>query len=512
MAQAKWEGAVAALDSMIPNFRFFGASFWVAWQLVLFGCEINFCGFSLGSREVAAVYVVVNLSFACTLAVVGALHRSVFRLLGRPTFMVAMGLVTSVGTMLIFLLQAFGSGWGLVGAVACGIGSSFLACRSIQQFAELGSREVVFMAAMVQVAAFALDYTVLSITTVVQPWLFFALPTLGALCMLVEPADKRASAPAGGRETPRWFWRFTVGILFFAIPVSICRACFPIFGDENAALVDYRRLSGVLIIAIMLILAFVALRLPKKARYGLLMYRLILVSSVLYVVFGVLGPQSGAVLSLSGAVNALINLCVWALLARIAFKSGASTLRIFAFGYGSFTIGGIAGWAVGLAAEMLSLSLDAVLVCLVVSTVVTLVVALFLFRQEDLVHMMQPVEDEEDSAELEANTLARKALLGVEHGPEDKAAAGTTEDANGGAEAWQYSRLLLAQRAQLSARELDVLDLISRGYSARMVSDELFISYNTARNHIQRIYAKLNIHSRDELHLLVKELQRPPLG
>ena len=64
MAQAKWEGAVAALDSMIPNFRFFGASFWVAWQLVLFGCEINFCGFSLGSREVAAVYVVVNLSFA----------------------------------------------------------------------------------------------------------------------------------------------------------------------------------------------------------------------------------------------------------------------------------------------------------------------------------------------------------------------------------------------------------------------------------------------------------------
>lgn len=72
--------------------------------------------------------------------------------------------------------------------------------------------------------------------------------------------------------------------------------------------------------------------------------------------------------------------------------------------------------------------------------------------------------------------------------------------------AWRYVSILVAEKAQLSEREVDVLNLLARGYSARMLSDELCISYNTARNHIQRIYAKLDVHSRDELHVYVKEI------
>lgn len=490
----KWGSAVAALNAMVPQFRFLGASFWVAWQLVLFGCEVSFCGFDLGPMAVAGVYVVMSVAFAVTLVVVGALHRRAFEVLMRPLFVVAMGLLASLGTLLTFVLQSLDGYSYLLGAVVGGVGSAFLACRSILQFAELGPREVLFTAAGVQIVAFTVDYTVLSIASAVQPWLFFALPALAGLCMLVEPADGRAVAPADGRETPRWFWRFVVGILFFAIPVSICRACFPIFGDENAVLVDYRRLSGVLIMAIMLIIAALALRLPKTARYGLLMYRLILISSLLYVVFGVLGPQSGAVLSMSGAVNALISLCVWVLLARISFKSGASTLQVFAFGYSSFSFGGIVGWAFGLAAEMGFMSFDAVLASLVVSAIVTLVVAIFLFRQEDLERMMRPVGQEEEFAAPDPDGSARS--LGAEASPGEM----------GPLAAWRSVGDLVAEEAQLSDREVDVLNLLVRGYSARMVSDELCISYNTARNHIQRIYAKLNVHSRDELHAYVREL------
>lgn len=489
----KWGNAMTALNEMVPQFRFLGASFWVAWQLVFFGCEVSFYGFELGSTAVAAVYVVMSVAFAVTLGVVGALRRRVFGILMRPWFIAAVGLLASLGTLLTFVLQALGGDDYLIGAVIAGVGSAFLACRSILQFAELGPREVLFTAAAVQIVAFAIDYTVLSIASAVQPWLFFALPMLAGLCLLVEPSDGCAEAPADGRETPRWFWRFVVGILFFAVPVSICRACFPIFGDENAVLVDYRRLSGVLIIAIMLIVAAVALRLPKTARYGLLMYRLILVSSLLYVVFGMLGPQSGAVLSMSGAVNALINLCVWVLLARISFKSGASTLQIFAFGYGSFSLGGILGWAFGVAAELGLMSFDAVLASLVASAIVTLVVAIFLFRPEDLERMMRPVGLSDDEDEPGAGSVASLPYIKAVSAEGDPLAA------------WRYASIRVAEMAQLSEREVDVLNLIVRGCSARMVSDELCISYNTARNHIQRIYAKLGVHSRDELHAFAKE-------
>lgn len=475
------------LDKLVPNLKVFGASLWVAWQLVLYGCEVTFFGISLGSTEVASVYVTVCLVFSAALVLAGALHRQVFPLVGRVSFVVGMGLLAAVGTMGVFVLQLAGGWWYLVGAGVAGVGTAFIACRSIVQFAELGPREVIFVAALVQVLAFGVDYTVLSVATAVQPWLFFALPLGAALLMCLESEENRICVPDEGWKMSPCFWRFAVGMLFFAVPVSICRACFPLFASESAVLVDYRRISGVLIIAIMLVLAVVSARLPRGARCGLLMYRTLLVTSLLYVVIGAFGPSSGVAMSLSGAVNALMNLCVWVLLSRIAFMSGASTLRVFGFGYSAFTVGGAAGWGVGLAADAFALSLETVLVVLAATTVIALFVALFLFRQSDLGQLVEPVYALEDEAAGE----------GAAQGTAPRTA--TRDDGLEEFSAWRYACLLVAEEAQLSAREGDVFELMARGYSARMISEELCISYNTARNHIQRIYAKCDVHSRDEL-------------
>ena len=51
----------------------------------------------------------------------------------------------------------------------------------------------------------------------------------------------------------------------------------------------------------------------------------------------------------------------------------------------------------------------------------------------------------------------------------------------------------------LSAREVDVLELLVLGKDAKAIADELFISFNTVRSHIRRIYGKLDVHSRQEL-------------
>lgn len=51
---------------------------------------------------------------------------------------------------------------------------------------------------------------------------------------------------------------------------------------------------------------------------------------------------------------------------------------------------------------------------------------------------------------------------------------------------------------KLTRREQQILALLAKGLDARTLADSLHISYVTARNHIQHIYEKLQVHNRAE--------------
>ena len=48
----------------------------------------------------------------------------------------------------------------------------------------------------------------------------------------------------------------------------------------------------------------------------------------------------------------------------------------------------------------------------------------------------------------------------------------------------------------LTAREVEVLQLVARGLSSKDIASELVISPKTARNHIEHIYVKIGVTSR----------------
>jgi DNA-binding NarL/FixJ family response regulator len=48
-------------------------------------------------------------------------------------------------------------------------------------------------------------------------------------------------------------------------------------------------------------------------------------------------------------------------------------------------------------------------------------------------------------------------------------------------------------RYQLSEREVSVLQLLSKGYSTKMIAAELEIAFDTARFHLKNIYQKLHV-------------------
>jgi DNA-binding NarL/FixJ family response regulator len=50
----------------------------------------------------------------------------------------------------------------------------------------------------------------------------------------------------------------------------------------------------------------------------------------------------------------------------------------------------------------------------------------------------------------------------------------------------------------LSERELNVLQLLVNGYSYKMIAAEMYISLDTVRSHIKKIYEKLHVNSKSE--------------
>jgi DNA-binding CsgD family transcriptional regulator len=62
---------------------------------------------------------------------------------------------------------------------------------------------------------------------------------------------------------------------------------------------------------------------------------------------------------------------------------------------------------------------------------------------------------------------------------------------------------------ELSRREREVADLAASGMPARSIALRLSLSERTVENHLQRIYAKLGLHSRAELIARMAALAAP---
>lgn len=64
--------------------------------------------------------------------------------------------------------------------------------------------------------------------------------------------------------------------------------------------------------------------------------------------------------------------------------------------------------------------------------------------------------------------------------------------------AFQHQQDSPDETQNLSAREKEILSLLARGYRYKEIADALFISVETVRTHLHRIYEKLHVRSRTE--------------
>ena len=63
----------------------------------------------------------------------------------------------------------------------------------------------------------------------------------------------------------------------------------------------------------------------------------------------------------------------------------------------------------------------------------------------------------------------------------------------------------LAAERDLTPREAEVMRMLAAGRTRREIADDLVVSTNTVRWHMQNVYEKLGVHTREELAALLGE-------
>ena len=190
---------------------------------------------------------------------------------------------------------------------------------------------------------------------------------------------------------------------------------------------------------------------------------------------------------------------------QISRDSGINPVFIFAF-YGTITyfmqmcgylVGYASGSAAALGVEQLSfVALVALYVMLLIALVGRKVGKLHTNRLEFL--MLTPkAPQKETSAEIAVTQAVRSRDVAA---PADAATGPQLAD--------RVSKRCkrLSELYGLSSREAEVMELLVRGYSGPAIAEMLFISENTMRTHSKRIYAKLDIHKKQELLVLIDQM------
>ncbi len=204
--------------------------------------------------------------------------------------------------------------------------------------------------------------------------------------------------------------------------------------------------------------------------------------SVLFVVAGFLAmtmdlpSAKTATVMLLSTGNALFDMVAWLVLIAVASRNSRGAVATFAWGRGISSLGSTLGAAVGVHANTLA-NMGAPLFDLFAALLVLLFVGYSLiglknFSFREVIDGVTPVED--------AVVEAPKATF------DERCRA-------------------LAEQYSLTPRELEVFQMLARGRDRAYIQEQLVVSRNTVKAHVKHIYAKLDIHSHQDLIDLVEK-------
>lgn len=456
-------------------FALFGVCFYRAWLNSSIPLFTSAQAFGNSGR------IVFDLTCAITalaFALIGLRWKKESRL-NRKTVSLAATILMCISSLVLFAGEyrywdaPFQACWVIAG----GIGLMSLSMLWIEQYASLNPVKMVTCYTGALILGELLSYILTGYRTEWMPFVLVssALASFACYNSTQKPlAEKAVVQPKkNGKPSASIPWKLSLLIASYAFAYAMSDA-----GLDSSISYPLRMVS-----AIPLLVAFLSVLLDAKRftleRIFVFALPTMVCGFLLISLFpGVSSETSSALTSVGYAAASLIVVVV---VCGISYRTGASALFLFGITRAMQYFGMTAGMGVRyylnshVAAE--SQFLDAIVATAVIVAVMLASLLFVLERKEFFgwgVAANAPDETANTSS-LETNAM-RVEYLGSVH--------------------------------RLTQREIEVLHLISRGCGTGDIANDLFIAKGTAKAHIQHVYTKLDVHSKQELFALLQNTRR----
>lgn len=506
---------LAQIERFAP-LRRLGWAFLLAWVFCVFytGVVDGYTGSiaantaDIGRRLFFAV-LPVSMSVIMLVFIVG-FERRLGSPTGHPALFWVAPLATAVSTPLLFWTLPSLVGTEVLfalGSLLTGFGSGFMWVMWGEYYARVTQEDVEFLAPVSAVLAAVLVLMVSSMTGWVALAVVTLFPVLSGLCLMLSwrdvqnhnaaaeykgaaeqcaAAEAYASAKDGLPRVLAAMGRAGFGILVACLFVCL-EGSFWEAPAKDALSIQMVFVASALFV---LIVSLTATAGPRRVSLSFLyrwMCPLLVVGFAAVIVFE---PGVGTYVAYLVAIAARFAFCLITQMyfARYAVQGAATPVQSYGLGWIFVHVGDLLGVVVLVFVEA-GTTAGAFDLAQVAAVSIALLVAATMFVLNDersFAFGVSVVKSVEDQAGEKAVTQEATKEFGV---PE-------TDELT-------LRIRALAQQGSLTPRETEVFDLLARGRSVPYVRDALVISKETAATHAKHVYAKLDVHSRQELIDLV---------
>lgn len=438
------------------------------------------------ASPVPSVFSLSTLCLALTLLAGGVFPQMARFVLDRPLLRPIPPILGGLGTLLCSLALHQQASPLLIFPCAAltGLGSGFLLLDMGREFCKSSMRAVALETALGYLAAsVAFMFLPLLSLTANQMVAALALPLGSAALGLKRAPDPSCttapSSPAtnpegkGGLKGPMML-KAIAGIICFGGSAEVMRGLF-VSANPTLLTQDYATFSlGTILI---LTVPIITLCLFAKSFRLETLYRF----ALLFSIFGyLLVPLTGAhsfSFSFITASNAAFSLLVWSTLALLAsWRVANSSLRIIGLGWALVRcLSLLVGFTVvSIVVASINLSTQSLTIVSVALALVLVLTFLFVLTEKDFESWRVSFSPNANMGGSSSTSL------------EDRCNA-------------------IGHQNGLTARECQVFYLLALGRNSQRISDELFIARGTTNTHMRNLYAKLGVHSQQELIDLVQD-------
>lgn len=494
-------GAWASLlDDRMPQLKFFGFGFWVAWFGVAYKSSVWVDGVEATASVVSDMFFASTVAHAVTLLLFAALSKRTAAVAQRPWFVMGSGVAAAVGCVLIILAgPAFVPSRVVftMGSALTGIGTAALSLNAGLLLCSVRPRRALTLILYCELVAALMQFMVLGLPQPYSAALFAALPLVSAACFAVgasKPAVPVASESERLKPVPT-FYRFLLVVGILGVAANFGKGLYQVLVSPLQLSEDGSITAFVTAVCLIVLVIVVAVK-EKALNFGHLFYpmAIVIIFSLLVTYFFPGNASVGVVLS--GVAFQLFDVVMWYIFSYIVYQSKASAVLVVALGRAVIAFGVTAGNAVGSACAAMDANALPLSTVVFVILFAAAVAVFFLFPEKQVDRLLLPIPDE-DAHDVRRAEAGEDGEGGVE-GAAASATDGSPEEATRRGH-WKRRCLELGDEAQLTEREKEVLVMLARGYGSQSISDALTVSLYTTRAHTRNIYAKLDVHSRQEL-------------